>query len=158
MVPMEDVSFKALITWGEKVDRVTAGSFSSFISFTISSVTLFPSCLLFLHLLLGDAIPPMAWRAKPSTQVEGIWHSVQFLRVASLQEPPEAIDYFGSTSLSGARLGECGLECSIGTGRRLIGATDAMQRGVQSCHTFFLFWWLRGSRIKMYHEAYISLL
>lgn len=70
--------------WGEEVDQVVASSFSSSISLTISSLLLFPSHLLFLHLVLGDAVPPMSWSAKPSTQVEGIgiWHSVHFLEVA----------------------------------------------------------------------------
>lgn len=73
--------------WGEEVDQVTAISCGSSVSLTISSLllfpSLFPSCLLFLHLLLGDAVPWMPWSAKPSTRVEGIWHSVHFLQVAS---------------------------------------------------------------------------
>lgn len=88
MVPVEDVSFKALMISGEKVDQVIAGSFSSSISCTISSLMLFPLCLLFLHLLLGDAVPPVSWRTKPGTQVEGICHSVHFLQVCrSLLRP-----------------------------------------------------------------------
>lgn len=62
---------------------------------------------------------------------------MHFLWIAGSQEPPEAIGYFGSASLSGTRLGESGLECNIGIGRRLIGAIDFMQSGVQSCHAFF---------------------
>lgn len=44
---------------------------------------LFPSQLLFLHLLLGDAVPPAPWSVKPSTQLEEIQHSMCFLEVKS---------------------------------------------------------------------------
>lgn len=64
----------------------------------------FPFTSVVPALVAGWCIPPMAWRAKPSTQVEGIWHSVHFLGVAGVQEPPEAIGCFGSTRLSGTQV------------------------------------------------------
>lgn len=44
------------------------------------------------------------------THVEGIWHLVRFL-----QGSLEATGCLESTSLGGTCLGECELECSLGT-------------------------------------------
>lgn len=82
----------------------------------------------------------MAWRAKPHTQVEGIWHSVHFLGVAGLQEPPEAIDYFRSTSLSVTQLGELNAASELEEGSLVPLILCKVE--YKAVMLYFLFWWL----------------
>lgn len=98
MVPVEDVSFKALMISGEKVDQVYCRLFQ----LLHIMHHLFPYAFPFV-----SVVPALVagWCRSTSVLENKAWHTggrdLPFSAfLAGLQEPPEAIGYFGSTVLS----------------------------------------------------------